>query len=183
MRKSKRVRGFNRMSKKGRDQIVFDFIYSLAGCKNINDAAIFIEDLLTETELEFISRRLRIAKFLIEGKTYAEIRDSVQVSDVTIAKIAAWLKEKGDGFRSIVRKLPERTVPDDPMKESSWVYLQRKYPVYFLPEKIIEQIVSMANKKQKVRLMKVIQEVDESLKKKSQLHRNIELLLSNKIKT
>ena len=70
-------------------EIIFDLIYAVANCKNVEEAAMFMEDLLTESELEFISRRLRIDKLLLDGKTYEDIKDRLYVSESTIAKIAA----------------------------------------------------------------------------------------------
>lgn len=182
MRRSKKNIAFNKVSNKDRNQIIYDLIYAIKGCRTIEEAASLIEDLLTESELEFISRRLRIARLLIEGKTYEDVRIKLHVSESTIAKIAAWLSDKGDGFRNVVKIFPKEAKAKDPMEYSSWTELKRRYPTYFLPERIIEQIVLMASKKQKEHLIKVISELDSSLKEKSQLHRNIELLLrsSNK---
>lgn len=182
MRKSYKNIAFDKISRKDRNEIIFDLIYAIANCKNVEEAAMFMEDLLTESELEFISRRLRIAKLLLNGKTYEDIKDSLHVSESTIAKIAAWLSGKGDGFRKIIKTFPKDSIPRNPMEYSSWTDLKRRYPTYFLPEIIIEQIVSMANKKQKEHLRKVVADLDSSLKDKSQLHRNIELLLKSNIK-
>lgn len=182
MRKSNKNKSFNYVSRKERNEIIYDLIYSIANCRNVNEAAMFVEDLLTESELEFISRRLRIASLLINGKTYQEIKDNLHVSESTISKIAVWLSAKGDGFRKVVKSLPQKSKPRDPMEHSSWASFKRKYPAYFLPEIIIEEIVSMANKKQKDRLFKVVSELDNSLKEKSQMHRNIEQLLKPNIK-
>ncbi len=182
MRRSSKNIAFEKISKKDRNEIIYDLIYAIVNCKNIEEAALFIEDILTESELEFISRRLRIAKLLIDGRTYEDVKDRLHVSDSTIAKIAAWLSGKGDGFRKVVKAFPKETKPRDPLEYSPWTDLKRRYPTYFLPEVIIEQIVSMANKKQKAHLLKVVSELDSSLKEKSQLHRNIELLLKSKNK-
>lgn len=179
MRRSTKNVAFDKISKKDRDSIIFDLIYAIANCKSVEEAAVFMEDLLTVSELEFISRRLRIAKLLIDGKTYEDIKDRLHVSNSTIAKIAVWLSSKGDGFRKIVKAFPKEPTLKDPMEYSTWTDLKREYPAYFLPEIIIEQIISMANKKQKEHLRKVVSDLDSSLKEKSQLHRNIELLLKS----
>src|SRR3990167_8042223 len=153
MRRSKKNIAFNKVSNKDRNEIIYDLVYAIVNCRTINESAVFIEDILTESELEFISRRLRIAKLLIDEDTYEDI---------------------------IIKSLPKEKISHkDPLQYSSWSELKRKYPTYFLPERIIEQIVSMASKKQKEHLIKVISELDSSLKEKSQLHRNIELLLKS----
>src|SRR3990167_6510073 len=180
MRRSKKNIAFNKVSNKDRNEIIYDLVYAIVNCRTINESAVFIDDILTESELEFISRRLRIAKLLIDEDTYEDIKNKLHVSESTIAKISVWLSQKGDGFRTIIKSLPKEKISHkDPLQYSSWSELKRKYPTYFLPERIIEQIVSMASKKQKEHLIKVISELDSSLKEKSQLHRNIELLLKS----
>ena len=178
MNLSTRTKGFYKLSKSERESIVFELIQALVHCKTIEEAAMFTQDLLTESELSFISRRLRIAKLLLQNKTYKEVQDSLHISQTTIAKIAFWLNHRGEGFRNILKKLPSAPIKNsDPLMQSPWTSLKRQYPLYFLPEVIIEQIVKMANKKQKERLSKVVMEVDSSLKAKSQLHRELGKLL------
>jgi len=178
MNSSTRIKGFHKLSKSERESIVLELIQAFVNCKTIEEVAMFTQDLLTESELSFISRRLRIAKLLLQDKTYKEIQDSLHVSQTTIAKIGFWLNHRGEGFRAIVKKLPARKIKDyDPLMQSPWTSLKRQYPTYFLPEIIIEQIVKAASKKQKERLSKVVFELDSSMKTKSQLHRELEKLL------
>ncbi len=178
MNSDTKIRGLHKLSKSERENIVLELIQSFVNCKTIEEAAVFTQDLLTESELSFISRRLRIAKLLLQDRTYKEIQDSLHVSQTTIAKIAFWLNHRGEGFRATIKKLPRGRVENhDPLMQSPWSSLKRQYPIYFLPEIIIEQIVKTANKKQKERLSKVVFELDSSMKAKSQLHRELEKLL------
>ncbi len=173
--KIKQIKGQEKLTNAERNRIYLDLIQAFVLCKSVDEAATFIQDLITESELVFISRRLRIAKLLLDGKTYDVIRETLHVSETTISKIAFWLNNRGDGFRNIIRKLPkEKKVNNDPMDRSSWTLLKRQYPSYFLPEILIDEIVKTANKKQKERLKKIISGLDSSLKQKSQLHRELE---------
>jgi len=175
-----KIKGLHKLSRSEREGIVLELIEAFVGCKTIEEAAMFTQDLLTESELSFISRRLRIAKLLLQDKTYREIQDSLHVSQTTIAKIGFWLNYRGEGFRAIIKKLPNKQVKKyDPLMQSPWTSLKRQYPAYFLPEIIIEQIVKTANKKQKERLSKVVSEADSSMRAKSQLHRELEKLLQS----
>lgn len=178
MNLSTKIKGLHKLSKPERESIVLELIEAFVNCKTIEEAAMFTQDLLTESELSFISRRLRIAKLLLQNKTYGAIQDTLHVSQTTIAKIAFWLNHRGEGFRSIIKKLPNKQVKNyDLLTQSPWASLKRQYPAYFLPEIIIEQIVKTANKTQRERLSKVVSEVDSSMKVKSQLHRELERLL------
>src|SRR3989344_7495558 len=175
MNTSTKAKGSNRLSKLERENIALDLIEAFANCKTIKDAAMFAQDLLTESELSFLSRRLRIAKLLLQNKTYGEIQDVLHVSQTTVAKIAFWLNHRGEGFRKMIKKLPNKQAKNnDLLAQSTWTSLKRQYPTYFLPEIIIEQIVKTANKKQKERLSKVVSQVDNSMIVKSQLHKKLE---------
>lgn len=167
------------LPKKERDEIVLDLIEGVICCNTVEEAAMFLQDLITESELANISRRLRIAKLLLKGKTYDEIREEIYVSETTVAKIAFWLKHRGEGFRRIIKKIPakKKQAIKDPLSSDSWVVLKRRYPAYFLPERIIEQIIATASNRQKARLSKVLSEVDVRLKEKSHMHRQLEKLL------
>lgn len=178
MNSGTKIKGFHKLSKSERENIVLELIEAFVNCKTIDEAAMFTQDLFTESELLFISRRLRIAKLLLQNKTYEEIQDSLHVSQTTIAKIGFWLNHRGEGFRNIIKKIPNKSSKNiDPLRQSTWTSLKRQYPAYFLPEIIIEQIVKTASKKQKERLSEVVSEVDSSMKAKSQLHRELERLL------
>lgn len=178
MNSNTKIKGLHKLSKSERENIVLELIEAFVHCKTIEEAAMFTQDLLTEAELSFISRRLRIAKLLLQDKTYKEIQDSLHVSDTTIAKIAFWLNHRGEGFRNIVKKLPEKSNKNtDILRQSTWTSLKRQYPAYFLPEIIIEQIVKVASKRQRERLSKAVSGVESSMKEKSQLHRELEKLL------
>src|SRR3989304_7227850 len=129
MNSSTKIKGLRKLSKPEREDIVLELIEAFVSCKTIEEAAIFTQDLITESELSFISRRLRIAKLLLQNKTYEEIQDSLHVSQTTIAKIAFWLNHRGEGFRKIVKKLPEKSSKNkDPLRQSTWASLKRQYP-------------------------------------------------------
>ncbi|MDP3941063.1 MAG: YerC/YecD family TrpR-related protein [bacterium] len=158
------------------ESIVTDLVSAIIQAKNIEQASLFIQDLLTRQELENLAKRLRIAKLLLQGKTYEEIEQLAHTSHGTIAKIAIWLAERGEGFRSVISKLPQEKVR---VKElSDWDRLKRKYPMYFWPELLLEEVIQSANSKQKQKIRNVLKNLDE----KSEMHKKIEqLLLSRKV--
>lgn len=96
------------MSKSEQADLLFDLLQAFTLLKNLPDAASFITDLLTSSEVKTLSKRLRIAKLLLSGSTYSQVKEHLKVSDPTIAKVAVWLQEKGEGFRKIVEKIPQR---------------------------------------------------------------------------
>lgn len=168
-----KVKRINKLSKKTQEDLVLDLVYAIVESQSVSDVALFLQDLLTQKEIEILSKRLRIAKLLLCGTTYEEIKGQLHVSHSTVAKIAAWLLEKGEGFRTIIQKLPKQKSSKTWAEFSDWDRLKRQYSLYFWPELLLEEIIKNSNKRQKER----IQEVLKQVKEKSELHKRIEKLL------
>jgi len=162
----------DKLTKKEHEDMTLDLVNAIVGAKSIIDSALFLQDLLTKSEMKMLAKRLRIAKLLLAGSTYENIEMQLHASHSTVAKIAAWLSEKGDGFRAIIEKLPKQEEIKSP-ELSEWDSLKRKHSLYFWPELLLEEIVKSANDRQKQRIKDVL----DSLERKSQLHKNLEKLL------
>jgi len=167
---SKRI---EKLSKKEQESLVFDLVNALVQTSNIAETALFLQDLLTKTEMKTLAKRLRIAKLLLATLTYEEIQMTLHVSRGTIAKIATWLSESGDGFRNIIQKLPDQKNLSSWEDRSDWDQFKRRYSLYFWPELLLEEIVKHANKRQKQRIGEVL----GKLENKSDLHKRIENML------
>ena len=166
-------RRIDKLSKGDHEDLLRDLVNAFCSLKSPTEAALFIQDLLTEREVKHVSKRLRVAKLLLEGGKYDEIGRGVHASYGTVAKVGAWLAQKGDGFRLVIQRLPEKTKVKDWREYSQWDKFKRGHPMYFWPELILEDIVKSANKREKERLGKVL----ESLKDKSHLHKKLQELL------
>ena len=170
LQKAKRLEKLSRREQEG---LILDLINAMVGAKNVGDAALFLQDLLTKSEMKILSKRLRIAKLLIQGMDYREIESSLHVGHSTIAKIAAWLSERGEGFRKVIGSLPKQSDEASWKEISEWDNFKRRYPLYFWPEILLEEIVKGANSRQKERIRGVLEKLEE----KSELHKKIEQLL------
>ena len=170
---SQKIKRVEKLSKEDQESLVFDLINAFTQTHSVGEAGLFLQDLLTKTEMKVLSKRLRIAKLLIEGMTYDEIEKNLHTSQATIAKIGAWLMERGDGFRKIIEKLPAQKQVKDWTERSDWDNFKRRYSLYFWPELLLEEIVKSANEKQKGKIRNVLEKLEE----KSKLHRQIEKLL------
>lgn len=167
---SKRI---EKLSQKEQENLIWDLLHAFIVCKNLHDAAFFLQDLLTKTEMKILAKRLRIAKLLLSGMTYREIEKHLHVGYSTVAKISAWLSERGDGFRKIVKKLPNQPQEKSWTEISDWDRFKRKHALYFWPELLLEEVIKSANKKQKDRIRNVLEKLEE----KSELHKKIDALL------
>lgn len=170
--KNKRV---EKLSKKEQGELILDLVNAIVSAKRIEDAALFLQDLLTKSEMKILAKRLRIAKLLIAGMDYREIEQNLHVGHTTIAKIAAWLSERGEGFRKVISSLPKHTNSNSWEEISEWDNLKRRYSLYFWPELLLEQIVKSANQRQKEKMKNVLDRLDE----KSDLHKRIEKFLGH----
>lgn len=168
------MKRLEKLSKGEQESLVFDLVNALVAAQSVSDAALFLQDLLTQSEMKILGKRLRIAKLLIQGMTYEEIEKNLHVSHGTIAKIAVWLSEKGDGFRKIIQKLPKEKDIKRWEDLSDWDKFKRQHSLYFWPELLLEEIIKNANIRQKERMKEVLQRLEE----KSDLHKKIERLIS-----
>ena len=62
-------------------------VATLRRLKFSKDLSAFLEDLLTEEEILDLSQRIKIAKLILDGKTYDEIAEKIQTSTSTVSKI------------------------------------------------------------------------------------------------
>jgi TrpR-related protein YerC/YecD len=167
---------YSHIPKEIQQELLTDFCEALLTIKTPEEAVKFLTDLLTKSEVIMLAKRIKIAKLLIEGKDYKTIEGRLKVSHSTIAKVAAWLVESGEGFRLIT----ERTKKEKPKPPTSWDYamgewksFKRRYPTMFWPQLLIEEIIESANKKQREKIRRAIEKLDH----KSKLYKQINKIL------
>lgn len=105
--------------------------------KQIRD---FFKSLLTHTEMQMLSKRIQIARMLLDGNSYEEIKRKVKVTDSTIARMNNLLAMENNGLEIAVKKL--KKIEKDLEKERMRITpdLKKKYPSYFLPEIILDSV-------------------------------------------
>jgi uncharacterized protein YerC len=81
-----------------RYKFVGEFLECVLNFRKKKDIIDFFVGLLTPSEMLMISRRIVIARRLIEKATYDEIREELGVGYITIAKTEKWLR-RGDRDR------------------------------------------------------------------------------------
>ncbi|MEK7470912.1 MAG: YerC/YecD family TrpR-related protein [Patescibacteria group bacterium] len=100
-----------RPEKIGRDEqlaLMFDLINAFSLVKTPTETALLLKDLLTAKEIKNLSKRLRIAKLLLNEVTEREIAEELHCSFATISKVNIWLSEGGEGLRNVISKLPAK---------------------------------------------------------------------------
>ena len=112
-----------------------EFYDMIALLKNRDEVKQFFKDLLTLSEVVMISRRLQIAKMLLEGFTYREIRVKLKIGLSTIVSVERWLNQGFGGYREIIKrhkKQEKKFTEHEPTLPFSLKYLRKKYPLHFL---------------------------------------------------
>lgn len=117
--------------------------------ENKDQVAHFLKDLLTHTEMKMLAKRIQIAKMLIEGYSYQTIKGFVKVTDPTIAKINNKLEAGGEGLKTAILYLQKIEKEIDKERMRATPNLKKKYPTYFLPEIIIDEVAKHLKKSKK----------------------------------
>ncbi len=163
-----------RMSQREIDKLFIDFAKALASVRNSVEAANLIKDLLTEQEVVIFARRLQIARLLEQGYTYGQIHRVMRVGNSTVAKVHAWMDLSGGGFKMVIKRTQSSESSEAVNYDSASRFShKRKYPMYYWPELLLQEIVKSANKKEKERLLGVI----EGLRKKTRISRELTKIL------
>ncbi len=134
-------------------ELVFDLINAFKSIKSEKDSALFLQDILTASEIKKLSIRLRVAKLLLKDKKQREISRMLKVSIATVTKVNSWLNQKGEGFKNVISKLPIKYE-----KPKTFI----KGPIeYHLPEIVVKLALYGAASLQERSTKKLIESVQE----------------------
>jgi len=65
----------------------------------------YLRDLMTPAEIREFSKRLEIARLLQKGKqSYLEISEQLGVSTTTVTRVAQWLNNGCEGYKTVLKK-------------------------------------------------------------------------------
>ncbi len=70
--------------------------------KTLAEAKRFFRDLLTEEEIEELSKRWQTAQMLDQGLSYVAIQEKTGLSSTTVARISRWLQQGKGGYRLVL---------------------------------------------------------------------------------
>ena len=80
----------------------------MASLKNADEAAAFLRDLCTVSELEAMAHRWQVAQLLDEGLPYLEIAKRTHASTTTVTRVAHWLRYGEGGYRTLLDRTRRR---------------------------------------------------------------------------
>jgi len=83
-------------------------VSGLASCQTPQSVADLLRDIGTLTELYAWSERLKVARLLMEKRTYREIAAITGASTTTITRVARFLKDGEGGYRRVLSEYYKR---------------------------------------------------------------------------
>ena len=83
-----------------------ELIQILAEASDPQALRAFLEDLCTAKELENMAERCYAAKLLLEGKTYSQVMEQVEISSATLSRVSRCV-QYGSGYKTILSTNPE----------------------------------------------------------------------------
>ena len=84
-------------------QLGTSFAQLVADTKTLEEADEFLKDFFTKTEYETFTKRLAIAYYLRNGRSYENIKTNIKVSSATISSVSDMMEEKG--FKNALEKV------------------------------------------------------------------------------
>ena len=81
-----------------------DLYEAILQLDKLEEVRSFFHDLCTPAELEGLVDRWRVAQMLVKNIPYRQIAAETNVSTATIARVARFLNNGNDGYRTIMRR-------------------------------------------------------------------------------
>ncbi len=116
-----------------------NFYRMVAGIRNPKDAENFFRDLLTPSESLMLTRRIEIAKLLLEGYNFEEIKVKLKVGFNTINIVNRWLFSGFGGYLNEIKKSKSMKEFHESVPSSDWRRIKMKYPAHFLIFNLIDR--------------------------------------------
>ncbi|MDE6550348.1 MAG: TrpR-related protein YerC/YecD [Clostridia bacterium] len=80
---------------------LYDILVSVG---NAEDCRLLLEDLCTNKEVEQMAQRAYAAKLFLEGKTYAQITEEIDISSATLSRVSRCINYGGGGYAKFVKR-------------------------------------------------------------------------------
>ena len=95
------------MERRGSRELIPELFDTILKLRTREDCAAFFADLCTEKEVENMAERLAAARMLLEGKTYLQVIEAVDISSATLSRVPRCVRN-GTGYtRMLASELEE----------------------------------------------------------------------------
>jgi TrpR-related protein YerC/YecD len=164
----------DKLSNKLKIDLTLDLINAFQLVKTPLETTLLLQDLLTESEIRMLSKRLRIAKLILNKKTHREVSKEVRCSIATVTKVNEWLKMGGDGLKNIISKLPKKYPPPKKL---------RGVPLEFQLPSLLSGLVQYGIYSKQSKDIRKVEQFLENTQKKKMLDKILNQVFSDYYKT
>ncbi len=131
---------YHTLTTKQRSDLLEELAEAIGKLRETKDRQRFFEQLLTPSEQVMLGRRWQIAKKLIAGESYLDIRHELRVGFTTIESVDHLLRESVGNYREYIEKIARK--PKAQRKNwyrerssditGSFGDIRHRYPLHFL---------------------------------------------------
>ena len=89
-------------NKKANEEMIAELFELIAAIKSADDCRELFCDLCTNKEIEQMAQRIAAAKLLIEGKTYQQVTENVEISSATLSRVSRCVRY-GTGYNKFLK--------------------------------------------------------------------------------
>ncbi|MCQ2087530.1 MAG: YerC/YecD family TrpR-related protein [Bacilli bacterium] len=87
------------------DKTKFNELYEqILKLKDLDECALFFDDLCTLKELESMVARVKAAKMLLENKTFIEVIEKTNISSATLSRVSKCVRYGEGGYKTILER-------------------------------------------------------------------------------
>ena len=90
------------MDKRSSEELIPELFDTILKLRTQEDCVAFFADLCTEKEVENMAERLAAARLLLEGKTYLQVIEAVDISSATLSRVSRCVRH-GTGYVRMIR--------------------------------------------------------------------------------
>lgn len=87
------------------EDMLLDLKKAIISINSVEECGLFFSDIFTGAEIEQFAQRLRAAKLLIEGNTYAQIIALTDISSATLSRVSNCVRRGSGGYKEILEKI------------------------------------------------------------------------------
>ena len=91
------------MDKRSSEELIPELFDTILKLRTQEDCVAFFADLCTEKEVENMAERLAAARLLLEGKTYLQVIEDVDISSATLSRVSRCVRH-GTGYVRMIRR-------------------------------------------------------------------------------
>ena len=135
---------YHELSDSEKKKYLGEFYSMVALLKNREEVKSFFKDLLTLSEVVMVSRRIQVAKMLLEGYTHEEIRKKLKIGFTTISQVEKWLNNGFGGYEKIIKKYEKKYKELDEFDKYGEVpfspkWVRKKYPMHYFLSNLLNR--------------------------------------------